>query len=268
VVGYLGDGINDASSLRAADVGISVENAVDVARESASIILLNKDFDSLLDGILEGRTTFANTLKYMMMALSSNFGNMLSLVGAALFLPFLPILPVQILLNNSLYDISQIMIPTDNVDKEQTNTPQQWNIKFVRNFMFIFGALSTVFDLFTFYLMYSILDLKDSAFQTAWFMTSFFSQILVIYILRTKKFPFIQSKPSKWLVANSVVVLSVAGGIVFSSLGKDFGFSSPNLQTTLITGLIITAYLACIQTAKIWFYKSKYEQVQTHMAPS
>lgn len=258
VVGYMGDGINDSSSLKSADVGISVENAVDVARESASIILLTKDFDSLLDGIIEGRTTFANTLKYMMMALSSNFGNMLSLVGAAIFLPFLPILPIQILLNNSLYDISQIMIPTDKVDPEQTANPQQWDIRFVRNFMFIFGPLSSMFDLLTFYLMYGILGLKDSVFQTAWFITSLFSQILVIYILRTKKIPFVQSLPSKWLLANSLVVLSIAAFIVFSKLGEDFGFSTLSLQVVGVSAIIIVSYLVCIQIAKNWFYRSKF----------
>ncbi|MEI6729575.1 MAG: magnesium-translocating P-type ATPase [bacterium] len=258
VVGYMGDGINDAASLKSADVGISVENAVDVARESASIILLTKDFDSLLEGIIEGRTTFANTLKYMMMALSSNFGNMLSLVGAAIFLPFLPILPIQILLNNSLYDISQIMIPTDRVDPEQTAKPQQWDTRFVRNFMYIFGPLSSVFDLLAFYLMYSVLGLKDSVFQTAWFLTSLFSQILVIYILRTKKIPFMESCPSKWLVANSLVVLSIAVFIVFSRLGQDFGFSTLSVQVVGMSAIIIVSYLVCIQIAKNWFYGSKF----------
>lgn len=180
VVGYMGDGVNDALSLKSADVGISVDNAVDIAKESADIILLQKDLGSLVEGVIEGRKTFGNTQKYMFMALSSNFGNMLSMVGAAIFLPFLPMLPTQILFNNLLYDISQIGIPLDTVDKEYIQKPKKWDLNFIKKFMIIFGPLSSLFDFLTFYIMYKVLNLSESAFQTAWFMESLATQILVI----------------------------------------------------------------------------------------
>ena len=255
VVGYLGDGINDAPSLKASDVGISVDNAADVARESADMILLNNDLGILLDGVIEGRRTFDNTIKYMLMAISSNFGNMLSLVGAALFLPFLPMLPIQVLLNNSLYDISQIMIPADNVDPENLQKPKQWDIEFIKKFMFLFGSLSTLFDFLTFYISYSILKLPESVFQTAWFLESIATQVLVIYIIRTKKIPFLQSKPSKWLVINTLIVLAIAWFIPFSGFAIDFGFGSLSWLLVTFILVIIASYLICVEVAKRFFYR-------------
>jgi Mg2+-importing ATPase len=192
VVGYMGDGINDAPSLKAADVGISVDNAVDVAKESADMILTHKSLHELRDGVLEGRKTFGNTMKYIMMGISSNFGNMCSVLAAVIFLPFLPMLPIQILLNNLIYDLSQITIPTDNVDEEYIQKPKKWNIKFIRKFMFVFGSLSSLFDFFTFYILWKFAQSSPHIFQTGWFLESLTTQTLVIYIIRTKKIHFMQ----------------------------------------------------------------------------
>ena len=255
IVGYLGDGINDAPSLKESDIGISVNNAVYVARESADIILLNNDLRILLDGIIEGRRTFDNTVKYMLMAISSNFGNMLSMVGAAIFLPFLPMQPVQILLNNSLYDLSQIAIPTDHVDKENLESPQKWNINFIRKFMLIFGGISTLFDFATFYMLFSIFKLPEQTFQTAWFLESISTQVLVIYIIRTKKIPFIQSLPSKWLVINTLIVFSLAWLIPFTAFGVDFNFQAPSIAITSFILITVFIYLVTINLAKNIFYK-------------
>ena len=256
VVGYMGDGVNDALSLKAADVGISVDNAVDIAKESADIILLQKDLRSLVEGVVEGRKTFGNTQKYMFMALSSNFGNMLSMVGAAIFLPFLPMLPTQILFNNLLYDISQIGIPLDTVDKEYIQKPKKWDLDFIKKFMIIFGPLSSVFDLMTFYIMYKVLNLSESAFQTAWFMESLATQILVIYIIRTRKIPFIESVPSKYLVLSTFIMLGIGLFTPFSLLAAYFGFSAlPVTVMITIIGLVLS-YLTLVEVTKRWFYRN------------
>ena len=190
VVGFLGDGINDAPSLKTADVGISVDNAVDVAKESADIILLQNDLRVLHDGVLEGRKTFGNTMKYIMMGVSSNFGNMFSVAGASLFLPFLPMLPTQILLNNLLYDFSQSTIPTDKVDQKYVEKPKRLDIRFIRRFMVFLGPVSSLFDFLTFFMMLFIFKASEPLFQTAWFIESLTSQTLVIFAIRTKKSPF------------------------------------------------------------------------------
>lgn len=207
VVGYLGDGINDAPSLKAADIGISVSNAVDVAKQSADIVLIDKGLQQLLDGVIEGRKTFGNTMKYMMMGVSSNFGNMFSMIGAALYLPFFPLLPSQILVNNFLYDISQITIPSDTVDDDYLLKPKHWDINFLKKFMMIFGPISSLFDFATFYVLYAVFHLGESQFQTGWFIESLMTQIFVIYIVRTKKLPFIQSMPSKYLIISTLGIV-------------------------------------------------------------
>jgi len=255
VVGYMGDGINDVPSLQTADVGISVNNAVDVAKESADIILLQKNLDTLLAGVLEGRKTFNNTIKYMLMAISSNFGNMLSMIGAAIFLPFLPMLPVQILLNNSLYDLSQVAIPTDKVDAEILQKPQVWNINFLQKFMLIFGGISSIFDFAAFFVFYKLLNLPVATFQTAWFLESLATQILVIYIIRTKKVPFIQSRPSILLVINTLLMVVIGIIISTTSLGKSFGFEQLSAQIFIAIAIIILAYLLMVEIAKQLFYK-------------
>ncbi|MBW4047858.1 MAG: magnesium-translocating P-type ATPase, partial [Proteobacteria bacterium] len=210
VVGYLGDGINDAPSLHTADVGISVNGAVDVAKQAAAMILLQNDLNVLHAGILEGRRTFGNVMKYIMMATSSNFGNMFSMAGAALVLPFLPMLPLQILLNNLLYDISEMPLPLDNVDDEDLTMPKRWDMAFIRNFMLTIGPISSVFDLLTFYLLIRLLKADEALFHTGWFVESIATQVLVIFVIRTRRNP-LRSHPHVWLTLLSlgVVVLSM-----------------------------------------------------------
>lgn len=255
VVGYMGDGINDAPSLKAADVGISVDNAVDIAKESADMILLDKNLENLVLGVIEGRKTFGNTQKYMFMALSSNFGNMLSMIGAVLFLPFLPMLPTQILFNNLLYDISQVGIPMDWVDEEDLATPKKWDLDFIKKFMLVFGPLSTAFDLATFYIMYQILHLDQASFQTVWFMESLATQILVIFVIRTRKIPILESVPGKYLLISALSMLLVGFLVPFSPLNSYFNFVNLSFQVILtIVGLVAT-YLILAQCLKVWFYR-------------
>ena len=198
VVGYLGDGINDASALHAADVGISVESAVDVAKEAADIVLLEKDLGILVQGVREGRMTFANTLKYVFMATSANFGNMFSMAGVSLFLPFLPLLPKQILLTNLLTDFPEMTIATDNVDNEMVDYPRRWDIKVIRKFMMTFGLVSSVFDYLTFGALLLVFHANQDQFRTGWFVESVCSASLVVLVIRSRK-SFFRSKPSKYL---------------------------------------------------------------------
>lgn len=224
-VGYLGDGINDAPSLKAADVGISVNNAVDVAKESADFILLNKSLNDLMNGIAEGRRTFVNTLKYLKMGLSSNFGNMFSMAIASVFLPFFPMLPTQILLNNLLYDASQFTIPLDNVDLDDIKLPRKFDLKYIKKFMFIFGPISSFFDILTFLTLYLIFHFTGSQFQTGWFLESIITQTFVVYVIRTRKNLFYGSKPSLPLVASSLLAVGFAWFIGLSALGTFFKFT-------------------------------------------
>jgi Mg2+-importing ATPase len=256
VVGYLGDGINDAPSLKAADVGISVNNAVDVAKESADLILLQKSLADLVGGVAAGRTTIANTLKYLMMALSSNFGNMFSMAAASLFLPFLPMLPTQILLNNLIYDSSQFAIPLDTVDREALYRPRRFDIGFVKRFMLVFGPLSSAFDILTFLVLMYGFHLAGSAFQTGWFLESIATQTLVVYVIRTKKTPFLQSSPSKYLVGSTLLAVIVGFAVVFSDVGGYFRFVPLALGPILAIAVIVFAYLVTVELAKHWFYKS------------
>ncbi len=254
VVGYMGDGINDAPSLKAADIGITVSNAADVARESADIVLSHKSLYQLGEGIIEGRQTFGNTLKYLMMGLSSNFGNMFSLIGAAIALPFLPILPYQVLLNNLLYDFSQTTIPSDYVDEEYLRTPKRWDAKFMRRFMIVFGLLSSVFDLTTFYVLYSVFHLPVASFQTGWFVESLATQTLVIFSIRTRKF-FWRSRPSRYLIITSLLVVSFGFIIPYTFIGDYFNFEPLPGKVLLTIGGIVLTYLAVVETAKVFFYR-------------
>jgi Mg2+-importing ATPase len=258
VVGYMGDGINDAPSLRNADVGISVDNAVDVAKETADIILMEKSLGVLMDGVIEGRKTFGNTMKYMMMGLSSNFGNMFSMIGAALYLPFFPMTAGQILLNNFTYDISQLAIPADTVDKEYLAKPKHWDMKFIRNFMLAFGPISSIFDFLTFFLLYSVFGLSNSAFQTGWFIESWITQTFVIFIIRTRKLPFIESRPSKYLVYSILAIFLVNLIIIYSSIGKFFGFTPLPLAVLLAIFCLVIIYLLMVEAVKQFFYKKIY----------
>jgi Mg2+-importing ATPase len=255
VVGYMGDGINDALSLKSADVGISVENAVDVAKEAADIILLRKELKVLLAGVIEGRRTFANTMKYLMMTLSSNFGNMFSMIGASLFLPFFPMLPSQILLNNFLYDISQTTIPADAVDHEYYKKPKHWDIKFIQRYMFIFGPVSSLFDFVAFFIFYKLFSINPSLFQTSWFLESFATQTFVIYIIRTRKIPFLQSRPSWPVVLSTLLMAGICVACVLPPFNYYFGFSNlPNFAWLIILAIVFV-YLLFMEAIKQIFYR-------------
>lgn len=255
VVGFLGDGINDAPALKLADVGISVNNATDIAKDTADIVLLEKDLNVLQDCIRDGRRTFRNVVKYIKMGASSNFGNMFSMVGASVLLPFLPMLPIQILLNNMLYDFSQITIPTDNVDEDSLTKPTPWNIDFIKKFMFTMGPVSSLFDFITFGLLWYVFRASPEMFHTGWFIESLFTQTLIIWVIRTRKIPFIQSSPSSFLLYSSLAVILAGSLIIFSSVGKYFGFVA--LSPVLFISLIIVsiAYLFTTQIAKNMFIK-------------
>lgn len=255
VVGYMGDGINDAPSLKTADIGISVDNAVDVAKETADIILTHKHLKPIVDGIIEGRKVFGNTMKYIMMALSSNFGNMFSILGALWYLPFLPMLPIQILLNNFIYDISQVTISTDAVDPEWTKKPRKWNLHSIKNFMYVFGPISSIFDFCTFYILYGVFHLQESEFQTGWFMMSLATQVLVIHVIRTKKFPIIQSRASLPLVFSTLTALCVAWIIPMTSLGSIFSLTPLPLPVVGTIVCLVVAYLCIVEVTKRFFYK-------------
>jgi P-type Mg2+ transporter len=258
VVGYLGDGINDASSIQEADVGISVNNAVDVAKETADIILTHKSLHELADGVVEGRKTFGNTMKYILMGLSSNFGNMFSVIGAVIFLPFLPMLPIQILLNNFLYDFSQLSIPTDNVDESYIEKPKRWNIKFIRNFMFIFGPISSVFDFTSYALLYFLYRNNPSSFQTGWFMESLATQTLVIHIIRTRFIPVKQSNASVLLWLTTLLAVVIGWVIPYTPVGRLFSFSPLAPSTVIMLIFIVLIYLLCAEIGKRLYYRKYY----------
>jgi len=255
VVGYIGDGINDAPSLKACDVSISVNNAVDVAKESADIILTRKSLADLKEGVIDGRKTFGNTMKYIMMALSSNFGNMFSASGAILFLPYLPMLPVQILLNNLIYDSSQITLPSDRVDNDWVSNPKKWDIKFLKKFMYTFGPLSSVFDFATFFIFYFALKVSAPVFQTGWFIESLATQLLVIHVIRTKKTPILKSRASKLLVLSSLLGVALGFVIPYTALGKWFGFAPLPWHFVLIILGIVAVYLVAVEITKRIFYR-------------
>jgi Mg2+-importing ATPase len=253
-VGYLGDGVNDAPPLHAADVGLSVDTAVDVAREAAEMILLRHDLKVLHDGVLEGRRTFANIMKYVMMGTSSNFGNMFSMAGAAVFLPFLPMLPVQILLNNMLYDISELPIPTDRVDEVEVARPRVWDIQFIRNFMWMIGPVSSAFDFATFYVLLAWLHATEALFQTGWFIESMATQVLVIFVIRTRDRPW-RSRPAAWLAATSLAVVAIAALLPLTRIGSQFGFVAPPLSFYAIVAAMTALYLIAVEAAKRQFFR-------------
>jgi len=249
VVGYLGDGVNDAPSLHSADVGLSVDSAVDVAKAAADMILLRQDLNILHDAVLEGRRTFGNIMKYIMMGTSSNFGNMFSMAGAVLFLPFLPMLPTQILLNNILYDISEITIPLDAVDAQETRLPRVMDMALIRKFMFTMGPISSLFDFLTFYVMLQVFHADEKLFQTGWFVESLCTQVLVIFVIRTHGNPF-RSRPHPLLTLTSLSVVAVAMALPFTSLGAAFGFTPPPLAFYGVLAAMVVVYLGLVEFIK------------------
>jgi Mg2+-importing ATPase len=256
VVGYLGDGINDAPALTAADVGISVNNAVDVAREAADIILLEKSLAVLHNGVMEGRRTFQNTTKYMMMGLSSNFGNMFSMVVASVILPFLPLLPSQILLNNFLYDTSQVTLAGDRVDEASLRKPAHWDLGFIRRYMVRFGLVSSLFDFATFALLAGVFGLAGAAFQAGWFVESLTTQVLVVYVIRTRLLPFVQSRPSPWLVVSTLGCVAVGWiAVTLPVLRHLFAFDMLRPMVLVAIAGIVAVYLVTVELVKRSFYR-------------
>ena len=254
-VGFMGDGINDTPALRAADVGISVNNAVDIAKESSDIILLEKELLVLKDGVTEGRKIFGNVVKYIQMAASSNFGNMFSVVGGSIFLPFLPMLPIQILINNLLYDTSQTAIPTDKIDEEYLMKPRQWQISNIRRFILYIGPVSSLFDYTTYFVMLLIFNAwaNPALFHTGWFVESLLSQTLIIHIIRTNKIPFLQSRASWPLIVTTILVCAIGAYLPYSPLASTLGFTPLPLLYWLILLVIIIAYFGLTQSIKMWF---------------
>ena len=254
VVGYMGDGINDASALHVADVGISVDSAVDVARDAADIVLLEKGLEVLVQGVREGRITFANTLKYVFMATSANFGNMFSMAGVSLFLPFLPLLPKQILLTNLLTDFPEMSIATDNVDNEMVNYPRRWDIKAIRKFMMTFGIVSSVFDFLTFGSLLLILHATETQFRTGWFLESVISASMIVLVIRSRK-SFFRSQPGKYLLIATLSIFVVTLILPFTPLAGIFGFGPLPIHFLLLIGLIVLCYIFTAEIVKKVFYK-------------
>jgi Mg2+-importing ATPase len=256
-VGYLGDGINDAPALHAADVGISVEEAVDVARESADIILLSRDLDVLRQGVEDGRRTFANTLKYISITTSANFGNMISMALATPLLPFLPLAAKQILLNNFLSDLPSLAISSDNVDPERLLRPQRWNVKDIQKFMIVFGLISSIFDLLTFGVLLLLFNANAATFQTSWFMISLLTELAVVLVLRTHK-PAFRSKPSQLLLWSTLAVVIATFAIPFLG-GASALFGFVPLSTTLLAAIVIIlfGYTLATEAAKAWYFRAE-----------
>ena len=257
VLGFMGDGINDAPALKAADVGISVDSAVDIAKESSDIILLENSLLILEQGVLEGRRVFGNIVKYIKMAASSNFGNMFSVVGASAFLPFLPMLPIQVLTNNLLYDFSQTTIPTDQVDVNWLTKPRKWEIGRILRFILFIGPISSIFDYLTFFMMLYVFNCwnNPALFHTGWFVESLFTQTLIIHVIRTNKIPFFQSWASWPLILTSLIIVTVGAWLTVSPLAGTLGFVPVPAAYWSLLAIILVCYVVLTQLIKSWFYR-------------
>ena len=259
VVGFLGDGVNDASALYEADVGISVDSAVDVSKDAADIVLLEKDLLVLANGIEEGRKIFGNTTKYILMGTSSNFGNMFSAAAASIFLPFLPMLPMQILFMNLLYDIANMTLPTDNVDEEFTKWPQRWDIGFIRKFTLFFGPFSSLYDFLTFGIMLFVFNAstleRAALFQTGWFVESFWTEVLIMFVIRTRRIPFVTSRPGKWLTVLTLSCVAFGTILPFTIFGSFMGFTPLPTEYWILLILMVATYLFLVDAGKVFYYK-------------
>ena len=253
-VGYIGDGINDVAAINAADIGISTNNAADIAKEAADFVLLEKDLSVLADGIYEGRRSFVNSMKYIFITTGATFGNMFSVAGASLFLPFLPMLPKQILLTNLITDLPFLTIASDHVDKDQLTNPGKWDLKMIRNFMIVFGLHSSIFDFITFYMLYIYFRLSGSPFQTGWFLESAITELLILYIIRTRK-SFIKSKPGKWLLITGIIAFCVTIYLPVSPFAALLGFSVAHVQQLVGLAIILVTYIVTADILKIIFFR-------------
>src|SRR5690349_16999154 len=262
VAGFMGDGINDAPALRVADVGISVDTGVDIAKELATVILLEKNLMVLEEGVIEGRKVFVNILKYIRMGASSNFGNMFSVLGASAFLPYVPMAPLQVLTNNLLYDFSQVPIPTDNVGPEETGKPRTWEIGAITRFILFIGPISSIFDYTTFFVMLWVFNCWDPSrapvFQTGWFVESLMTQTLIIHVIRTNKIPFLQSRASWPLTATTFSVMAFGMWLPLSPLASSLGLAQLPRMYWPILMLTLLGYMSLTQITKAWLLRKKW----------